>query len=57
MVIVSHLFLCKKSQGVYQILSDFFIKNIISHKNPTTLDFLLYYQYRSPDIVYISNKE
>ena len=28
----------------------------ISHKNPTTLDFLLYYQCRRPDIVYISNK-
>ena len=28
----------------------------ISHKNPSTLDFLLYYQCRSLDIVYISNK-
>ena len=28
-----------------------------SYKNPTTLDFLLYYQYRSLGIVYTSSKE
>lgn len=32
------------------------IKNVFSHKNPTTLDFLFYFRCGRLDIVYISNK-
>lgn len=51
---VKYVYIKKSGSIKYSLI---FLYDDNFHKNPTTLDFLLYYQCRSLDIVYTSSKE